>query len=168
MGATEGGVTGSHNFPLSDSKRRKCAETSMICGAHQSLTRIREAGESSVSVLTWARPASTPRLLDLMVMRCSTWASTWSPGRRSEVGARLGPAGPTDGPGPRDEHTCARSSRVLTRVVLQLQGCDVRMDHLMASTVPGPPSCPATIRSNGASSNPPSSSSAFGGTCGMP
>ena len=38
----------------------------------------------------------------------------------------------------------------------------------LASTVPGPPSCPATIRSNGASSNPPSSSSAFGGTCGMP
>ena len=32
----------------------------------------------------------------------------------------------------------------------------------------GSPSCPATIRSNGASSNPPSSSSAFGGTCGMP
>ena len=28
----------------------------------------------------------------------------------------------------------------------------------LASTVPGPPSCPATIRSNGASSNPPSSS----------
>ena len=38
----------------------------------------------------------------------------------------------------------------------------------LASTVPGPPSCPATIRSNGANSNPPSSSSAFGGTCGMP
>ena len=38
----------------------------------------------------------------------------------------------------------------------------------LASTVPGPPSCPATIRSNGASSNPSSSSSAFGGTCGMP
>ena len=38
----------------------------------------------------------------------------------------------------------------------------------LASTVPGPPSCPATIRSNGASSNPPSSSSAFSGTCGMP
>ena len=38
----------------------------------------------------------------------------------------------------------------------------------LASTVPGPPSCPATIRSNGVSSNPPSSSSAFGGTCGMP
>ena len=38
----------------------------------------------------------------------------------------------------------------------------------LASTVPGPPSCPATIRSNGASSNPPSSSRAFGGTCGMP
>ena len=38
----------------------------------------------------------------------------------------------------------------------------------LASTVPGPPSCPATIHSNGASSNPPSSSSAFGGTCGMP
>ena len=38
----------------------------------------------------------------------------------------------------------------------------------LASTVPGPPSCPATIRSNGASSNPPSFSSAFGGTCGMP
>ena len=34
----------------------------------------------------------------------------------------------------------------------------------MASTVPCPPSCPATIRSNDASSNPPSSSSAFGGT----
>ena len=32
----------------------------------------------------------------------------------------------------------------------------------------GSPSCPATIRSNGVSSNQDSSSCVFGGTCGMP
>ena len=58
-GAYDGGVRGSHNFPLSDSERRKCAETPMFRAAHQSLTRIREAGESGVSVLTWLEPAST-------------------------------------------------------------------------------------------------------------
>ena len=38
----------------------------------------------------------------------------------------------------------------------------------LARTGRGPTSCPATIRSNGASSNQHSSSGAFGGTCGMP
>ena len=59
MGATEGGVRGSHNFPLLDSNRRKWAETPMIWYAHQSLTGIQEAGESGVSVLSWLELAST-------------------------------------------------------------------------------------------------------------
>ena len=38
----------------------------------------------------------------------------------------------------------------------------------LTTTGPDPPSCPATIRSNGVSSNQDSSSCVFGGTCGMP
>ena len=38
----------------------------------------------------------------------------------------------------------------------------------LTTTGPEPPSCPATIRSNGVSSNQDSSSCVCGGTCGMP
>ena len=86
------------DFPLLDSERRKCAETSMICGAHQSLTRIREAGESGVSVLTWLEPASTHPQPSMRGRLPSTWPSTWSgrAGPRSE--SRLVQLAPQMGP----------------------------------------------------------------------
>ena len=73
MGPPMGGVRGSHNFPLSDSERRKCAETPTFRAAHQSLTRIREAGESAVSGLSLLEPASTQSYWSMRVGGPSTW-----------------------------------------------------------------------------------------------
>ena len=96
-------------------------------------------------------------------------APLWGPtGRMAADGGRAAPRRRTCAP--------ARAGRPRRRCVgppsrdgsVATSGRRLQDGRSLTTTGPDPPSCPATIRSNGVSSNQDSSSCVFGGTCGMP
>ena len=91
------------------------------------------------------------------------------------VGSRAQPRSVTESTVPIDAISSedvgsAMASQRLTRIggSVATSGRRLQDGRSLTTTGPDPPSCPATIRSNGVSSNQDSSSCVFGGTCGMP